>query len=196
MDFLNHFLIAVFTFGIFITGLIAILSSTMISIFIFSIFSLFSAILYLILQAPDVAITETSIGSAVSTVFFIIALRAIYNTIPLNKIKKTKQEKFYLVGKKVSLYGNATLFFIVALFLLIGIFNSFIEISKLDINHFYSASYYIKESFNDTGIKNIVTSILASYRGFDTMIETLVIFVASMCVMFVLKTDDFEEIID
>ncbi|MBU8920508.1 MAG: DUF4040 domain-containing protein [Bacteroidales bacterium] len=39
------------------------------------ILSLFSSIIYLIMQAPDVAMTEAAIGAGLSTVIFLYALR-------------------------------------------------------------------------------------------------------------------------
>ena len=38
--------------------------------------------------------------------------------------------------------------------------------------------YYIEHSLDDTSVPNIVTAILADYRGYDTMFETIVIFTA------------------
>ena len=45
---------------------------------------------------------------------------------------------------------------------------------------------YIDGSENDIGIPNIVTSVLASYRGYDTLGEVAVIFTAGIGVMFLL----------
>jgi len=46
--------------------------------------SLFASILFLLLAAPDVAMTEAAIGSGLTTVIFLYAL---------SKIKKNKQEE-------------------------------------------------------------------------------------------------------
>jgi multisubunit Na+/H+ antiporter MnhB subunit len=42
----------------------------------------------------------------------------------------------------------------------------------------------LTKSTDQIGIENIVTAILASYRGFDTMLETFVIFITSFCIGF------------
>jgi multicomponent Na+:H+ antiporter subunit B len=39
---------------------------------------------------------------------------------------------------------------------------------------------YIEKSMEETGSPNIVTAVLASYRGYDTLGETTVIFTAGM----------------
>ncbi len=46
---------------------------------------------------------------------------------------------------------------------------------------------YLAGSLPQTGIPNVVTSVLASYRGFDTLGETTVIFTAGIGVLLLLK---------
>ena len=48
--------------------------------------------------------------------------------------------------------------------------------------------YYIENTIRDTSVPNIVTSVLADYRGFDTMFETIVIFTAGIACIFLLRT--------
>jgi multicomponent Na+:H+ antiporter subunit B len=45
------------------------------------------------------------------------------------------------------------------------------------------APRYIQDSPKEIGIPNIVTSVLASYRGYDTLGEITVIFTAGVAVM-------------
>ncbi|MEW6429279.1 MAG: hydrogen gas-evolving membrane-bound hydrogenase subunit E [Thermodesulfobacteriota bacterium] len=47
--------------------------------------------------------------------------------------------------------------------------------------------YYIEHSMEETMVPNFVTSILADYRGYDTMFETTVIFCAGITVMSILR---------
>jgi multicomponent Na+:H+ antiporter subunit B len=46
---------------------------------------------------------------------------------------------------------------------------------------------YINESMEDTGIPNMVTSIVLDYRAYDTMFETIVLFTAALSVVITLK---------
>ena len=46
---------------------------------------------------------------------------------------------------------------------------------------------YIKKSVEETGVPNIVTAVLADYRGYDTMFETTVIFGAGVVCFFLLR---------
>jgi len=48
--------------------------------------------------------------------------------------------------------------------------------------------YYIEHTMSDTQVPNIVTSVLADYRGYDTMFETVVIFTAGIVCIFLLRT--------
>ena len=53
--------------------------------------------------------------------------------------------------------------------------------------------FYIENSVKDTHTPNIVTAVLADYRGYDTLGETVVIFTAGLaCVLILMKrkTDD------
>jgi len=51
----------------------------------------------------------------------------------------------------------------------------------------YTGKLYIDLAFQDVGVENIVTAILASYRGFDTLGETVVIFTAGISVALLLR---------
>lgn len=54
-----------------------------VSIIAAGVVSLFASVFYLLLSAPDVAMTEAAIGSGLSTIIFFYVL---------NKIKKNKQD--------------------------------------------------------------------------------------------------------
>jgi multicomponent Na+:H+ antiporter subunit B len=47
--------------------------------------------------------------------------------------------------------------------------------------------YYIEKAMEDTAVPNVVTAILADYRGYDTMFETAVIFAAGLACFFLLR---------
>lgn len=57
----------------------------------------------------------------------------------------------------------------------------------------YVSPDYIARTVEDTKTPNIVTSVLADYRGYDTMGETTVIFAAGLSVILILtrgRSDD------
>jgi multicomponent Na+:H+ antiporter subunit B len=45
---------------------------------------------------------------------------------------------------------------------------------------------YIEKSFEETAVPNMVTAVLADYRGYDTLGETTVIFAAGLCCLLIL----------
>ena len=46
--------------------------------------------------------------------------------------------------------------------------------------------FYIENSVKDTDTPNIVTAVLADYRGYDTLGETIVIFTAGLACIIIL----------
>ena len=49
------------------------------------------------------------------------------------------------------------------------------------------ANYYIDQGLRDTGAINLVASVYLGYRAYDTLIETIVLFVAVVGVVFCLR---------
>ena len=52
---------------------------------------------------------------------------------------------------------------------------------------------YIEQSFNETDVPNMVTAVLADYRGFDTLGEVTVIFTGALAVLLILRTERKED---
>jgi multicomponent Na+:H+ antiporter subunit B len=50
-----------------------------------------------------------------------------------------------------------------------------------------AGSYYIQNAYKDAKTPNMVTVILADYRGFDTMGETIVVFCGGIACFFILS---------
>jgi uncharacterized MnhB-related membrane protein len=62
--------------GILISALLAVLLDNLVSAVISAgLASLFASVVYVILAAPDVAMTEASIGSGLTTMIFLYAVR-------------------------------------------------------------------------------------------------------------------------
>jgi energy-converting hydrogenase B subunit D len=68
--------------GILAGGLLAVLLDNMISAVISAgLTSLFASVVYVVLAAPDVAMTEASIGSGLTTMIFLYAVRKTQNSV-------------------------------------------------------------------------------------------------------------------
>jgi len=149
------------------------------------IFSLISAGLFVVMDAVDVAFTEASVGVGISTVLMLAAL-----SLTTSKEKKSKKPIAIIPLIAVILTG-ATLIYATLDMPRYGTLDAPI--------HHHVADKYIKESKERTGSPNIVTSVLASYRGYDTMGETTVIFTAGIGVLLLLgaskrRKDPWEEL--
>ncbi|MXX99188.1 MAG: DUF4040 domain-containing protein [Gammaproteobacteria bacterium] len=139
--------------------------------FLAGILSLLAASLYMILDAPDVAFTEAAVGAGISTIFFLITISVV------------EERRIYTAAMKIPA---------LVLSLIVGvlIYYSMLDLPKLSDSdlalHAYVARYYIEHSMSDIGIPNVVTSVLASYRGLDTLGEVAVIFTAGIGVLIIL----------
>lgn len=66
--------------GILVGGLLAVVLDNMVSAVISAgLASLFASVVYVVLAAPDVAMTEASIGSGLTTMIFLYAIRKTQN---------------------------------------------------------------------------------------------------------------------
>ena len=55
------------------------------------------------------------------------------------------------------------------------------------------APYYVEHVEEDTGLENVVSAVLADYRGYDTLGETVVIFTAGLAALLVLARRERHE---
>lgn len=140
-------------------------------IMLFSMFSFLSAGLFIAMDAVDVAFTEAAVGAGISTVLMLA-------TLALTKDQEEKRSptahRPWLPLTVVIVTGSALVY------------------GTWDIAPFGSpdapaqthvAPGYIERSIPETGIQNVVTSVLASYRGFDTLGEVTVVFTAGIAVL-------------
>ena len=136
------------------------------------VFSLLSAGLFVALDAVDVAFTEAAVGAGVSLVFFLAALalteheetaRARGNILPLLAVASTGALLIYGLLEAPP-FGSADA-----------------------PAHHHVAPEYLTRTQAQIGVPNIVSAVLASYRGFDTLGEAGVIFTAGIGVLLLLN---------
>ena len=137
------------------------------------IYSFLMASVLIVLDAVDVAMTEASVGAGISTVVLIGTL--------------------YLTGQKSELQSHRNVF--VPLFVSVATGAMLIygvwglpDFGVQDAPvHTHIAPTFLLESIPMTGVPNVVTTVLADYRGFDTFGEATVIFTAGIGVMLLLR---------
>ncbi len=140
-------------------------------VMLFGIYSLLSAGLFVLLDAVDVAFTEAAVGAGISTILMLGTLALTTDS------EKVVPRRAILPLAVVLLTGAALIY------------------ATLDMPaygdpdapiHRHVAPRYIEKALEETSIPNVVTAVLASYRGYDTLGEVTVIFTAGIGVLVLL----------
>lgn len=118
------------------------------------------AFFFVLFRAPDLALTQLVVET-VTTALFLLC----FYFLP-----EWKSNEFTLRTKRF----NALLSIFVGLIFIVVAF------AVQGDARFDSISDYFENAYELTGGKNIVNSILADFRAFDTMLEVVVIFIAGM----------------
>ena len=172
---ISELLINAFLVTIMVSIAIALIKTRTVifTVILTSAYSLVAALMFITLDAVDVAFTEASVGAGISTILFLAAL----SYLP----KEEKEEKFNIKH----IYAICTCTIVAAL--LIWASYDLPLVGQLENPvHQNLAQDFIEGSRNHIGIPNVVTSILASYRGYDTFGETVVIYTAGIAVLVLL----------
>ena len=151
---------------------IVVMSRLFAVVMLAGVFSLLSALLFVALDAVDVAFTEAAVGAGISTV---LMLGTIALTSRVERPSRRSQKVPLLV---VTVVGA-------------GLFYGTLDMPNFgDPNapaHIHVKPEYIEQSVDQIDVPNVVTSILASYRGFDTMGEVAVVFTAGIGVLLLIS---------
>ena len=136
------------------------------------VYSFCMALALLALDAVDVSMTEASVGAGVSTVLLLGALYLTHTT-------EAPALKFRVGPLVVALATGALVVY--------GAFGLPPFGEAVAPMHQHVAPRYINDVIRETGVPNIVTAVLASYRGYDTFGETTVVFTAGLGVLVLLQ---------
>jgi len=124
------------------------------------------------LDAADVAMTEAAVGAGISTVLFLGALNLV-GSLEAKPLERTGVPlALSLLAGLLVVYGTYGL----------PAFSD--ETSPI---HHHVVPRYLERGLEETGVPNIVTAVLASYRGYDTLGETTVVFTAGIGVITLLR---------
>ncbi|MEM6366391.1 MAG: DUF4040 domain-containing protein [Planctomycetota bacterium] len=139
------------------------------------IYSFLSASWMMILDAPDVAFTEAAVGAGISTVLML-------STMALTgQSDESPRQISWAPAIIVTVTGAALVY------------------GTLDMPHFgdpaapvqtHPSPTFVERSQPDMhGLPNVVTAVLASYRGYDTLGETTVVLTAGIGVLLILRRE-------
>ncbi len=136
------------------------------------IYSLISAGLFVTLDAVDVAFTEAAVGGGIATMLML-------GTLALTTDEEKRPTERLRIAPLLVVFATGAL-------LIYGTLDMPSYGDPQAPIHLHVAPRYIEEGPQATSVPNVVTAVLASYRGYDTMGELTVIFTAGVGVMLLL----------
>jgi multicomponent Na+:H+ antiporter subunit B len=139
---------------------------------LFGIYSFLMATVLVALDAVDVAMTEAAVGAGISTVLLLGALHLTGGTEAKPARRPWLPLALAIAVGAVLVYG------------MLGL----PEFSDPQAPiHAHVVPRYLGDALKETGVPNVVTAVLASYRGYDTLGETVVVFTAGVGVIALLR---------
>ncbi len=140
-------------------------------VILFGVYSLMTAVLFMDLDAVDVAFTEAAVGAGVTTVLMLSTLHLT------GRWERRPRHSPMLSLLVVTVTGAALIY-------------GTLDAPRLGDPeapvHQHVAPRYLEQGPTEVGMPNLVTAVLASYRGYDTFGETVVIFTAGVAVLLLL----------
>jgi multicomponent Na+:H+ antiporter subunit B len=136
------------------------------------IYSFLMATAMVALDAVDVAMTEASVGAGISTV---LLLGALY----LCKSEEAKPVRAPWLPLAVAATTAGLLVF--------GTLDLPAFSDPAAPIHGHVVPRYLNDVMREVGIPNVVTAVLASYRGYDTLGEVTVVFTAGVAIIALLR---------
>jgi len=138
------------------------------AVMLFGIYSLLSAALFVTLNAVDVAFTEAAVGAGIATILMLA-------TLAITSARQKPIEKRPLAALLAAIATGLVLIY--------GTWDLPRFGDPSAPVHRHVAPRYLDDSAAEIGVPNVVTSVLASYRGYDTLGEVTVIFTAGVGVL-------------
>jgi len=170
------FLVGVAVAIVYMKDLLAVVMLT-------GIYSLLSASFFVAMDSVDVAFTEAAVGAGISTLLMLVAITMTGRSEHPERHKPLLALAVVIVTGSLLIYGTLDM--------------PYFGSAEAPI-HQHVAPRYINDSMQEIGVPNIVTSVLASYRAFDTFGEVVVIFTAGIGVLALLsvvrRTEDSSKI--
>ncbi len=158
------FLVATAIAALWIRSLFAV-------VMLFGIYSLLTASIFVVYDAVDVAFTEAAVGAGIATVLMLATLASTGHQQIVKAHSPALPLTVVIITGAVLIWGTSDM-------------PQFGDPTAPI--HIHVAPRYIQDSPNEIGVPNMVTSVLASYRGFDTLGETAVVFTAGVGVLAIL----------
>jgi len=158
----------------------AVLRDVLAAIIVFAAYSLGMALLYTLLLAPDVGLTEAVIGAGVTTVLLLLTIAKTVRPADDMTLDRPDPRALVACGALAVVFG-----------LTVPGLPAVGDPTAPIVSYDAVTGYYLANAYPETGVKNAVTAVLAAYRGFDTFGEATVVFAAGVAVLVVLRREVF-----
>ncbi|MBC6439983.1 MAG: DUF4040 domain-containing protein [Rhodospirillales bacterium] len=135
------------------------------------VYSLILAVVFTLLDAVDVALTEAAVGAGITLTLML----AVISLTTREEMLRSSHIKQRYIGLPVAIATGLALMYATFEMPLMG------DPSAPSQTHV--GDRYLAEGPAETGVPNVVTAVLASYRGYDTLGEVTVIFTAGIAVI-------------
>jgi multicomponent Na+:H+ antiporter subunit B len=166
-----------FLLMILVTGVAALaVRDLLAAVILFGGFSFFSATFFASLGALDVAFTEASVGAAITTVLYVTVIFRFRRHLPRRQ-RPVRRAPAAAILVAFALAG-------VSLARAVEGLAPVGDANAPPARHV--SPRYIESGPAETGAPNMVTAVLADYRGYDTLGETVVIFTAGLACLLIL----------
>lgn len=158
------------TFLVAIVIGIIVLRDLLAGVILLGLYSLIAAGIFVVMDAVDVAFTEAAVGSGISTILFLGALSFTKHEQKPRGHDSLVALAFVVVTGALLIYGTLDM-------------PHYGDPNSPAQTHPEHTQHYLYKSMDETGMPNVVTSVLASYRGYDTLGEVVVVFTAGIAVL-------------
>lgn len=170
---------------------VAFTKKNLTAIIIFTTYSLIMSLVWIMVQSPDLAITEAAVGAGITGLLFYSALSSMDELKEFENIRHRRKRQEKRNKKAYNFFGILfTICIVVLLLITVNYLPSYGNMDNPAINEVFHR--YISEGVNETGALNIVAAVILDYRAFDTFGEATMLFTATMAVTALLKKNKNE----
>ena len=156
----------------------ALLRDVLAAVIAFGAYSLGIAIIWVLLRAPDVGLTEAAVGAGVMTILFLLTIAKTVRPADERTLERVDVRALGVAAALV-LVLSTTLGALPP----VG--------AEAPGSTGEVSTYYLEHADEETEVENAVTAVLASYRGFDTLGEAVVVYAAGVGILVVLHKEVF-----
>jgi multisubunit Na+/H+ antiporter MnhB subunit len=133
-------------------------------IILFIIFGILVSLAWVQLNAPDIALVEAVIGSALTGALFLASLGQIESRESRAKEDGSRRHSLTLAAAALAVAG-----------MLLSVITVFPHLAE-------GMAPLVEGSLAESGVKNPVTAVILNFRGYDTLLEIGVLYLAALAV--------------